>query len=320
MSSEIKGVGLYLPKRILSNAELSKRVDTSDEWIMERVGISERRIAESSESNVFMATKACEQALAHANLTANDIDLVIMATSTPDRFMPSTATQVSANLGIIRPAFDVNAACSGFVYTLHIAKQFLDNGSAKNILIVGSELMSRIMDWSDRRTCVLFGDGAGALILGQSDKEHFLASEIFANGVYGDLLNVTPHFREDPFEGPMQTPKLLMEGSKVFRFAVETLEALVDQILEKAHLKKYDIDWLVPHQANARIIQATAKKLDMSMDKVILTLPTHGNTTAASIPLALASGVLDGRIKKGDLLLLEAFGAGFVWGANLIRY
>lgn len=317
---EIKGVGMYLPKKVLTNAELAERVDTSDEWIVDRVGIRERHIADASETNVFMAEQAARMALEHAKLSAQDLDLVIVATATPDRFMPSVACLLSAQLGVAVPSFDINAACSGFVYAMHVAKQFFDAGKINNILVVGSELMSRIMDWNDRRTCVLFGDGAGAVILSRGTKDNFIGSEIFADGRYGDLLNTTAHFRVDPFEGEMLTPKLTMEGNKVFRFAVETLEHLVDHMLKASHLQKADIDWLVPHQANARIISATAKKLDLSMDKVILTLTTQGNTTAASIPLALATGVLDGRIKRGDLLLFEAFGAGFVWGANLIRY
>jgi 3-oxoacyl-[acyl-carrier-protein] synthase-3 len=317
---EISGVGLYLPKKVLSNAELSTRVDTSDEWIVERVGIKARHVAHEEETNLFMSHQAGQMALERANLKAADLDLIIVATATPDRFMPSVACQLAANLGASCAAFDINAACSGFVYAMHIAKQFFDAGTAKNILIVGSELMSRIMDWSDRRTCVLFGDGAGAVILSQGTQSNFIASEIFADGRYADLLNTTAHFRVDPFEGEMQSPKLTMEGNKVFRFAVETLEHLVEHMLVQNQLDKTDIDWLVPHQANARIITATAKKLDLPMDKVIVTLTTQGNTTAASIPLALATGVLDGRIKRGNLLLLEAFGAGFVWGANLIRY
>jgi 3-oxoacyl-[acyl-carrier-protein] synthase-3 len=317
---EIAGVGRYLPKKILTNDELSERVETSDSWIVERVGIKTRHIADATETNLVMATQASLGALEQAQLTAAELDLIIVATATPDRFMPSTATQLAAQLGVACPSFDLNAACSGFVYALHIAKQFFAAGTAKNILIVGSELMSRILDWNDRRTCVLFGDGAGAVILKSGQKKNFIASEIFADGRYADLLNTTPHFRVDPFEGPMQTTKLTMEGNKVFRFAVETLEQLVTDMLAKNNLQKTDIDWLVPHQANARIITATAKKLELSMDKVILTLATQGNTTAASIPLALATGILDGRIKRGDLLLLEAFGAGFVWGANLIRY
>lgn len=317
---EIAGVGLYLPKKVLTNTELAKRVDTSDEWIVERVGIKARHIADADETNLFMARQASQMALEQAKLAAKDIDLIIVATATPDRFMPSVACQLGAQLGVACPAFDVNAACSGFVYAMHIAKQFFDAGTAQKILIVGSELMSRIMDWNDRRTCVLFGDGAGAVVLSKSQQQNFIASEIFADGRYSELLNTTAHFRVDPFEGDMQTPKLTMEGNKVFRFAVETLEHLVDHMLIQNKLEKTDIDWLVPHQANARIITATAKKLDLPMDKVILTLTTQGNTTAASIPLALATGVLDGRIKRNDLLLFEAFGAGFVWGANLIRY
>ena len=320
MNSKISGVGLYLPQRVLTNNELAERVDTSDEWIKQRVGIEARHIADASETNLYMATQAGARALKQANLAAEALSLIIVATATPDRFMPSTASQLAASLGAHCPAFDINAACSGFVYAMHIAKQFFAAGSAEHVLIVGSELMSRVLDWNDRSTCVLFADGAGAVVLSKSTENNFIDSQIFADGRYCDLLNVSPHFRSDPFVGAMNTPELKMEGNKVFRFAVETLERLVEDMLSNNQLQQSDINWLVPHQANVRIIAATAKKLNLSMDKVIVTLQTHGNTTAASIPLALATGVLDGRIKRGDLLLLEAFGAGFVWGANLLRY
>jgi len=267
-----------------------------------------------------MAEQAAAMALANSSIKAEALNLIILATSTPDQFMPSMAVQLAAKLGAFCPAFDLNAACGGFVYALHVAKQFFAANAAEHILVLGSELMSRVLDWQDRGTCVLFGDGAGAVLLSKSKAHNFIDSKIYSDGRYCELLNVSPHFRHDPFVGPMQTPRLSMEGSKVFRFAVETLEQLVEDMLQSNHLDKSQIDWLIPHQANARIIAATAKKLNLSMDKVILTLPEHGNTTAASIPLALAQGILDGRIKRGDLLLLEAFGAGFVWGANLIRY
>ncbi len=320
MNAKIAGVGYYLPKRILSNTELSQMVDTTDEWIQERVGIQERRIASAEETNAFMATEAAKRALEHAGVTAADLDLIIVATSTPDQLMPGVACQVQHNLMATCPAFDLNAACSGFIYGLHTAKQFFDAGSVKHVLLIGSELMSRIMDWTDRSTCVLFGDGAGAVVLSKSDSPGILASRIFADGSQRDLLHTTPQFQEDPFSGTCKASQLKMEGSKVFRMAVEKLGTVVDVILKEAGLVQKDIDWLVPHQANARIIAATAKKLNLSMDKVVLTLGKHGNTTAASIPLALADAVLTGKIERGDTLLLEAFGAGFVWGAAIVKF
>lgn len=320
MNSRISGVGYYLPKRVLTNAEISTMVDTSDEWIRERVGISERRIASVDETNNFMATEAARMALANAGITSQELDLIIVATATPDQFMPSVACAVQANLAASCAAFDLNAACSGFVYGLHTAKQFFDAGSVKHVLLIGSELMSRIIDWTHRGTSVLFGDGAGAVVLSACDEPHILASRVFAAGQYRDLLNVSPHFRDEPFSGIFHDPQLKMEGNKVFRFAVEKLEEVVEVILNEAQLQQDEIDWLVPHQANARIIAATAKKLNLPMEKVILTLDKHGNTTAASIPLALADAVLTGKIKRGDMLLFEAFGAGFVWGASIIKF
>lgn len=319
-NSRISGVGYYLPHRILTNHEISTMVATSDEWIQERVGIIERRIASPSETNSLMATEAGKMALENAKISPQDLDLIIVATATPDQLMPGVACSVQAALGAHCPAFDLNAACGGFIYALHTAKQFFDAGSVKNVLIIGSELMSRIIDWSDRSTCVLFGDGAGAIVLSASDEPGILASKIFTDGSHRDLLSVSPHFREHPFAGECHVPKLKMEGNKVFRFAVEKLEEVVEIILKEANLKQDQIDWLVPHQANARIIAATAKKLNLPMEKVILTLKTHGNTTAASIPLALADAVFSGKIKRGDMLLLEAFGAGFVWGASIIKF
>lgn len=320
MTARIAGVGAYLPKRVLTNEELSTFVETSDEWIRERVGITSRHIAEGEETNLFMARAAAQAALDHAGLKAADLDLIIVATATPDQMMPGVACQLQGELGAHCPAFDLNAACSGFIYALHTAKQYFDAGSVRHVLLVGSELMSRIIDWTDRSTCVLFGDGAGAVVLSQSDRPGLIASHIFAAGEYRDLLKVSPHLRTESFFGPCPTPKLMMEGNRVFRFAVEKLEEVVDHILSTSGYQQDQIDWLVAHQANARIIKATAKKLNLSMDKVILTVGHHGNTTAASIPLALAEGILSQQIKRGDLLLLEGFGAGFVWGASLIQY
>jgi 3-oxoacyl-[acyl-carrier-protein] synthase-3 len=320
MKAKIAGVGGYLPKKILKNEEISQFVDTSDEWIRERVGIIERHIAEGPETNTYMATEAAKQALAHAGLDPRELDLIIVTTSTPDHLMPGVAPAVQAALNATCPSFDLNAACGGFIYALHTAKQFFDAGSMRHVLIIGSELMSRIMDWSDRSTCVLFGDGAGAVVLSASTEPGILASRIFADGSHRDLLYVSPHLREDPFAGPTRVPEIKMEGNKVFRVAVEKLGELVDLILAEAGAKRSDIDFLVPHQANARIIAATAKKLNLPMEKVILTLTHHGNTMSATIPLALSEAVHTGKIKRGDLLLFEAFGAGFVWGASLVRY
>lgn len=320
MTARISGVGSYLPQRILTNQELSTRVDTTDAWIRERVGISERRIASAEESNAYMATEAARQALVHAELNPKDLDLIIVATSTPDSIMPGVACSVQAALNASCPAFDLNAACGGFIYALHTAKQYLDTGSVRHVLIIGSELMSRIVDWTDRSTCVLFGDGAGALILSASEEPGILASRIFADGSHRHLLYVSPHLRVDPFFGPSPSPQIKMEGNKVFRVAVEKLGEMVEVILKEGGCTQNQIDFLVPHQANERIIAATAKKLGLPMSKVILTLGHHGNTMAATIPLALAEAVQGGQIKRGDLLLLEAFGAGFVWGASLIRY
>lgn len=320
MNAKIAGVGAYLPERILTNAELSMIVDTTDEWIRERVGIAARHIASPSETNAFMATQAAKQALEHAGIAASELDLIIVATSTPDQHMPGVACQVQHNVAAACPAFDLNAACGGFVYGLHTAYQFFQAGSVKHVLVIGSELMSRILDWTDRSTCVLFGDGAGAIVLSASNEPGILASKIFADGSHRALLNTTPQFRDNPFSDECRIAQVKMEGSKVFRFAVEKLGEVVDVILKEAGLAQTEIDWLVPHQANARIIIATAKKLNLPLEKVVLTLEKHGNTTAASIPLALADAVLSGKIKRGDCLLLEAFGAGFVWGASIVKY
>ena len=320
MKARIAGVGAYLPKRILTNAEISTFVDTSDEWIRERVGIRERRIAEGHETNAFMATEAAKAALVHAGLSPQDLDLIVVTTSTPDHMMPGVACSVQASLGASCPAFDLNAACGGFIYGLHTIKQFFDAGSVRHVLLIGSELMSRILDWTDRSTCVLFGDGAGAVLWSATDEPGILASRIFADGLHRELLYVSPHLRADPFAQTCPVPKLKMEGSKVFRVAVEKLGELVDVILKEANCTQDQIDFLVPHQANERIIAATAKKLNLPMEKVILTLGLHGNTMSATIPLALADAVHSGKIKRGDLLLFEAFGAGFVWGASLVRY
>lgn len=324
MRAKIVGTGSYLPERIVTNDELSQRVETSDEWIKQRVGISSRHIGASHETTSYMAAAASKCALAAAKLTADQIDLIIVATSTPDDLMPSTASRLMVSLGISGcPAFDVSAACSGFIYALTIADQFFKTGAVKNALIVGSDAMSRVVDWSDRRTCVLFGDGAGAVILSRSETEQgILSTHIHADGQFRDLLyvpNVLQSY-DSPTAPVCESAYLSMEGSKVFKHAVSLLDEIVHETLALHGLSVHDIDWLIPHQANERIIVAAAHKLGVPMERVVVTLGSQGNTSAATIPLALDVAVRDGRIKPGNLLLLEAFGAGFVWGSVLVRY
>ena len=307
MYSKIIGTGGYLPKKILTNKDLESRVDTTDEWILERTGIKQRHIAEENESTSSMAVKASEDAIKSANIKKDDIDLIIVATTTPDQIFPSTACIVQNKLNIKAPAFDIQAACTGFVYAMSIADNYIRNGISKNILVVGAEKYSNLLDWGDRSTCVLFGDGAGAVILSAQLKEGIISTHIHADGQYNDLLSV---------EGS----HIKMKGNEVFKVAVNTLSKLVDETLSKNNMKKSEIDWLVPHQANLRIIKAAAKKLSMPLDSVVVTVDQHANTSAASIPLALNEAVKDGRIKNDQVILLEAFGSGFTWGSVLLRY
>jgi 3-oxoacyl-[acyl-carrier-protein] synthase-3 len=317
MYSRIVGTGKYLPERILTNAELERMVETTDEWIRSRTGIEFRHIAADNEFTSDLAYKAGLEALQSAGLTPNDIDLVLVGTTTPDLIFPNVACLVQDKLGIKAcPAFSVEAACSGFLYGLVVADQFLRLGQARRALVIGAETMSRIMDWTDRETCVLFGDGAGAVILEASDTPGIMYSTLGADGRYRDLLYASSGVSLRQREGAA----LRMKGNEVFKVAVKTLENLVDDVVEKNHLEKGQIDWLIPHQANIRIISATAKRLELPMERVILTVREHGNTSAASVPMALDTAIRDGRIKRGDLLLLEAFGGGFTWGASLIRY
>ena len=317
MYSRIVGTGKFLPERILTNAELERMVETTDEWIRSRTGIEFRHIAADNEFTSDLAYKAGLEALQSAGLTPNDIDLVIVGTTTPDLIFPNVACLVQDKLGIKAcPAFSVEAACSGFLYGLVVADQFLRLGQARRALVIGAETMSRIMDWTDRETCVLFGDGAGAVILEASDTPGIMYSTLGADGRYRDLLYASSGVSLRQREGAA----LRMKGNEVFKVAVKTLENLVDDVVEKNHLEKGQIDWLIPHQANIRIISATAKRLELPMERVILTVREHGNTSAASVPMALDTAIRDGRIKRGDLLLLEAFGGGFTWGASLIRY
>ncbi|NOZ54959.1 MAG: ketoacyl-ACP synthase III [Gammaproteobacteria bacterium] len=320
--SRIAGTGGYLPDKVLTNQDLEKLVDTTDQWITERTGIKKRHIAEENQTTCDLAEHAARNALAAAGLQANDIDMIIVATTTPNQVFPSTACLLQARLDIRGcPAFDVQAVCTGFVYALGIADKFIRSGSVKNALVIGAETMSRIVDWSDRGTCVLFGDGAGAVILQASAEEPgILSCHLHADGAYESLLTV-PHGISNGYDKMIEgNAYIKMQGNEVFKMAVNTLGRIVDDTLAANNLKKTDIDWLVPHQANIRIITATAKKLKMSMEQVVVTVQEHGNTSAASVPLALNVAVLDGRIKRGDVVLLEAFGGGFTWGSALLKY
>lgn len=320
MYSRIAGTGKYLPERVLTNAELEGMVDTTDEWIRTRTGIERRHIAAEGEYTSDLAAEAARQAIEDAQLSPEDIDLIVIGTTTPDLVFPNVACLVQQKLGIPPiPAFSLEAACSGFLYALGVADQFVRGGQAKRALVIGAETMSRIVDWSDRETCVLFGDGAGAVVLEASDTPGVLYSNLGADGSQWDLLYAASGVSRKASQTD-DFGLLRMKGNEVFRFAVKTLERMVDEVVAENDLEKGEIDWLVPHQANIRIIQATAKRLGMPMERVILTVQDHGNTSAASVPMALDSAIRDGRIKRGDLLLLEAFGGGFTWGASLIRY
>lgn len=320
--ARIIGTGSFLPTNIMTNHDLEKIVDTSDQWIRERTGIEQRHIAGENETTVDLAEKASMAAIEAAGITPDDIDLIVLATSTPDKIFPSSACILQSRLGIQNgsPAFDIQAVCSGFVYAMSVAEKFIKTGSARRALVVGAEVFSRILNWQDRGTCVLFGDGAGAVVLEASEETGILSTHIHADGRYENLLWV-PHGIGDGYEYVKEGNAFVeMKGNEVFKMAVNTLGRIVDETLHANNLQKEDIDWLVPHQANIRIIAATAKKLRMPMDHVVVTVNKHGNTSAASIPLALDVAVRDGRIKKGELLMLEAFGGGFTWGSALLRY
>lgn len=316
--ARIAGTGSYLPRHILSNADLEKRVDTTDEWIVTRTGIRQRHIADEQELTSDLALAAARSALAAAELKADALDLILVATTTPDFIFPSTACVVQRKLGVVNgcAAFDVQAVCSGFVYALATAAQFIQSGTYRNVLVIGAETLSRITDWDDRSNCILWGDGAGAVVLQASASPGIISSHLHADGRHESLLKVPA----GPSMGFDRLPGISMEGNPVFKIAVNTLDAIVDETLEANGMQKSDIDWLVPHQANIRIIQATAKKLGMSMERVVVTVDTHGNTSAASIPLALDVAVRDGRIRRGETILMEAFGGGFTWGSVLLKY
>lgn len=320
--SRITGTGSYLPAKRMTNQDLvEKGVDTSDEWIIERTGIKARHVAED-QSACDLAEQAALKALEMAGKTANDVDLIVLGTSTADLFFPSTACLLQKRLGVTNnsPAFDVQAACSGFTYALSVADQYVKNGAARCALVVGAEVMTNLLDWDDRTTCVLFGDGAGAVVLEASEEAGILSTHIHANGKDEELLYVAAGVSRNRQLLEEGKAFLKMRGNEVFRRAVNTLGRIVDETLEANNMTKSDIDWLVPHQANIRIISATAKKLSMPMDQVVVTVDQHGNTSAASIPLALDEAVRDGRIQRGQTVLLEAFGGGFTWGSALVRF
>jgi len=319
MYSRIIGTGGYLPEKILTNHDLAQMVDTSDEWVFSRTGIRERHIVAENQTTSDLAFQAAQRAIEMAGVDPQSIDLIIVATTTPDFVFPSTACILQEKLGIKSggPAFDIQAVCSGFVYALATADQFIRGGQSKCALVVGAETFSRIMDWTDRNTCVLFGDGAGAVVLKASEEPGIISTHLHADGRYGHLLAVPACLSGGSAKG---NPFVEMDGSGVFKFAVGVLDSIVEETLAANGMQKSDITWLVPHQANIRIIQATAKKLGMSMDNVVVTVDKHGNTSAASIPLALDVAVRDGRIKPGDTILMEGVGGGFTWGSALVTW
>ena len=308
--SKIISTGSYLPKKVLTNQDIERIVDTSNEWIIERTGIEERHIASTEESSVDMAYHASLDAIEGSNIKAQDIDMIVVATTTPERKFPSTAVLLQNKLDLKNcSAFDINAACTGFVYAIDIANQYIKNGTSKNVLVVGTEKITSLLDWKDRNTCVLFGDGAGAVLLSTSESPGIISSTIVSDGSYKDLLtvNTDPEFIE-------------MKGNDVFKIAVNTLGELATSTLEKNNISADELDWFIPHQANSRIILAIAKKIKLPKEKIIITVNKHGNTSAASIPLALDDSNKKGLLKEGNLIMFEAFGAGFTWGSNLLRF
>jgi 3-oxoacyl-[acyl-carrier-protein] synthase-3 len=320
--SKITGTGSYLPERILTNAELEKMVDTSDSWIRNRTGIRQRHIAADGETTGDMALIAAQRAMEAAGVEPEEIGFLALGTTTPDLVFPSTAALLQKRLGLPEcGAMDINAACTGFLYALSVADKFIRLGDADKALVIGSETLTRLVDWNDRGTCVLFGDGAGAVVIEASDEPGILSTHIHCNGEYAELLRTEVGVSKGFIEGEDRAGiAIKMKGNEVFKVAVRTLGRIVDETLEANQMDKSDLDWLIPHQANLRIINATARKLGMTDDKVIITVDRHGNTSAASVPLALDEAVRSGRIKRGENLLLEAFGGGFTWGSALVRY
>jgi len=319
--SRIIGTGSYLPEKVVTNDDLAQMVDTSDQWIRERTGIEKRHIAVEGETTCDLAEKAARNAIAASGKNISDIDLIIVATTTPDQIFPSTACLLQSRLDIHGcPAFDVQAVCTGFIYALSIADNFIRAGNATCALVIGAETFSRILNWKDRGTCILFGDGAGAVIVEKSDEPGILSTHLHADGDYASLMHV-PEGVSKGYDVVRQNAAFVeMKGNEVFKMAVNTLGRIVDETLDKNNMQKSDVDWLIPHQANIRIIRATARKLGMPMDQVVVTVHDHGNTSAASVPLAMDVAVRDGRIKRGETLLMEAFGGGFTWGSVLARF
>ncbi|MGB0658425.1 MAG: beta-ketoacyl-ACP synthase III [Gammaproteobacteria bacterium] len=320
MNSKIISIGSYIPSNTVTNKDLEKTVDTTDEWIVSRTGIKQRPIADSSQATSDLAFKAATIAIERAKIDKNDIDLIIVGTCTPDVATPNVGTLIQKRLGLSNfPAFSIEAACSGFIYALNIADKFIKTGESKCALVVGAETLSRITNWDDRNTCVLFADGAGAAILKPTDDKGIIFSELGANGEYADLLHVPYGTSRKPEKSSKDDYFLRMSGNEVFKVAVKTLEEIAIDALKKSNIQSKDVDWFIPHQANVRIIQAVAKRLELPEEKVILSMDIHGNTSAASIPLAFDRAVQDGRIKKGDTILMQSFGAGFTWGSVLLE-
>ncbi len=318
--SRIQGTGGYLPEKVLTNTDLEKMVDTTAQWIIDRTGINKRHIVEQ-QTTCDLAEQAALRAIESAGIDKHEIDLIIVATTTPDRIFPSTACLLQQRLGIQGcPAFDIQAVCTGFIYALSVADNFIRAKSAKKALVIGAETLSKIVDWTDRGTCILFGDGAGAVILEAAEEAGILSTHLHADGQYTGLLTVNGGISETPDTFAQRSLAIQMKGNEVFKMAVNTLGQIVDETLAANNMQKEQVDWLVPHQANIRIISATAKKLRMSMDKVVTTVQEQGNTSAASVPLALDTAVRDNRIQRGEVILLEAFGGGFTWGSALLRY
>ncbi|MFT6624592.1 MAG: 3-oxoacyl-[acyl-carrier-protein] synthase-3 [Cycloclasticus sp.] len=318
LNAKITGTGSYLPKKVITNKDFESILDTSDEWIYARTGIRQRHVIAEHETTSSMAEIAANNALQAAGLEATEIDLIIVATSSPDRIFPSTACLLQSKLGVGDcAAFDVQAACSGFIYALGIAHQFIKAGGAKKALVIGSEANSRLLDYTDRGTCVIFGDGAGAVVVEASEEQGILSTHLHSDGQYQDLLYVNNPIQGQKHDGDQAF--MTMQGNDVYKVAVKTLDRIVDETLQANGLLKSDVDWLIPHQANIRIISSVAKRLNMPMEKVVVTIEEQGNTSAASIPLALDKAVRDGRIKKGETVLMEAFGGGFVWGSALVK-
>lgn len=319
--SRIAGTGRYLPERILTNADLEKMVDTSDEWIRTRTGVERRHIAAEDQTTSDLCVEAAKVAMAAAEITPDDIDLIIVGTTSPDLIFPNIATLIQRRLDIHGcPAFSIEAACTGFIYALTTADKFIRAGESKCALVIGAEIITKLVDWKDRSTCVLFGDGAGAVIVKPSEQQGIISCHLGADGKYKDLLYYPVGASKDLHKAGRGDSKIIMSGNEVFKVAVKTLGGVAEQAMAANGIDKNDLDWLIPHQANLRIIQATAKRLNLPMEKVIVTVQDHGNTSAASVPMALDVGVRDGRVQRGQLVLMEAFGGGFTWGSVLMRF